>query len=420
MKNLRRAIEVWADWREIGQPTRMGTLFATPVRSKEIFEFHYDSQWLKGPQAQALDPELQLFTGPQHPSQTTFGIFLDSTPDRWGRFLLDRREAQQAREEDRPRRNLRDSDYLLGVFDEHRIGALRFRLEPNGPFLDDDRECASPPWTSLRQLEQASLQIQREDASSNPKYSKWLKMLIAPGGSLGGARPKAGVIDDNGHLWIAKFPSREDSHDQGAWEYVVHRLAQKSGIEVSPAQARTFSARHHSFLTQRFDRHQQSRRHFASALTLLQRTDGDDYTSGASYLELVEFIGQSGVRVAQDLEQLWRRIVFSMCVSNTDDHLRNHGFLLTPSGWVLSPAYDLNPNPRGHGLKLNVSEVENDQDLDLALEVAGYFRLTPAAARDIQAEVTKAVSSWRLEAAAQGLNRKEIEAMENAFRLVKT
>lgn len=417
----RRAVEVWADWLELGQPARLGTLFATAVRATESFEFAYDPEWLKSGRGQVLDPELQLYGGPQYPNQKqNFGVFLDSAPDRWGRFLQDRRERQTAQDEGRAAKRLRESDYLLGVYDEHRMGGLRFRLEPDGPFLDNNRDYASPPWTSLRELEQASLHLEREGASAEPNYRRWLRMLIAPGGSLGGARPKASVVDESGHLWIAKFPSRSDRWDGGGWELVAHSLAEKSGITVPAAQARRFNTPQHSFLTKRFDRRPDGGRiHYASALTMLGRSDGDDHTNGASYLELAELLIQHGSRTNADLEQLWRRIVFNVCISNVDDHLRNHGFLLTPSGWMLSPAFDMNPDPDGDGLKLNISEVDNAQELDLALDVAHYFRLPSLQAQRIAAEVVDVVSTWRSEAAAKGLGRPEIERMEEAFRVVK-
>jgi serine/threonine-protein kinase HipA len=418
--SVQRDIEVWADWEALGHPTRLGALTATPARNREIFSFEYDSGWLKSNQSLSLDPSLRLFTGPQYPSgeRGNFGLFLDSSPDRWGRFLMDRREAQAAREEGRTRQKLRESDYLLGVDDIQRMGALRFRTEPNGPFLDDNREFASPPWTSLRELENASLEIERQGAEKDSNYRKWLRMLIAPGGSLGGSRPKAGVMDPQGHLWIAKFPSRGDTLDWGIWELLLQRLAGKAGLVVSEAEARTFNTKRHTFLIRRFDRTTTGGRlHFASAMTLLDRSDGDDASTGASYLELAEFLMKQGAHADRDLEQLWRRIVFSICVSNADDHLRNHGFLLETEGWALSPAYDMNPDPDADGLKLNISDVENAQDLDLALEVADYFRVNAKRARAIVAEVVAVVKDWRSLAASFRISADEIELIEPAFRI---
>jgi serine/threonine-protein kinase HipA len=416
-----RTLEVWADWIGLEQPQRLGTLSASPARGKEIFSFEYDEGWLQSGEAQNLDPALRFFTGPQYPSadKRNFGLFLDSAPDRWGRFLMDRREAQIARDAGRPRQSLRESDYLLGVFDAHRMGALRFRLSLDGPFLDDNSAYASPPWTSLRELEQASLELERPGSEKDPHHRQWLRMLIAPGGSLGGARPKAGVVGPEGHLWIAKFPSRGDTTDWGGWEFVVHTLAQQAGISISEAQVRAFQPHRHTFLTKRFDRIGAGRIHFASALTLLGRTDGDDASHGASYLELAELLMKQGAQPEADLEQLWRRIVFSICVSNADDHLRNHGFLLTPQGWALSPAYDLNPDPYADGLKLNISEADNAQDLSLALEVADYFRVKGNRARAIVEDVTAAVRPWRTAAQSMGISSDEIAQMEPAFRAVE-
>jgi len=396
----------------------MGTLYATPVRGKEVFSFEYDKSWLKSPYAQILDPDLGLFSGPQYvrEEKNNFGLFLDSSPDRWGRVLMQRREAQQAKTEGRPSRTLLESDYLLGVYDGHRMGGLRFRLSKDTPFLDDHADMAAPPWTKLRDLEFASLQLERDNAEKDSDYLKWLKMLIAPGGSLGGARPKASVTDEDGHPWIAKFPSRRDEINIGKWEYLVSLLAQKAGIEMSQSQAMNFSGEYDTFLTKRFDRTASGERiHFASAITLLGKKDGDGSDTGVSYIEIAEFIIRNGARVNKDLEQLWRRIVFYICVSNVDDHLRNHGFLLTENGWVLSPAYDINPVPTGGGLHLNISKDDNTQDIGLALSVAHYFRVKKERAEDIVNEITTVVRTWQIFARQLKLPSREIELMQNAF-----
>jgi len=418
-KPSQRQIYVYADWVGLMCPTLMGKLSAIISRGKEIFSFEYDVQWLKN-HDHILDPSLQLFGGSQYApeSQENFGIFLDSSPDRWGKVLMRRREAQLAREEDRKEKKLLESDYLLGVHDQHRMGALRFCAELGGTFLDNNADYASPPLTSLRELEQASLALEREDAEKNPAYSRWLKMLIAPGGSLGGARPKASVIDTKKHLWIAKFPSINDEYDVGAWEMVVYKLAKRAGIEMAIAELRQFNSKHHTFLSKRFDRNEKNERiHFASAMTMLRRLDGDDASKGVSYLELAEFITQQGAQPTRDLEQLWRRIVFYICVSNIDDHLRNHGFILSASGWELSPAFDLNPIAGGDGLKLNISETDNSQDLQLAKEVAEYFRIKSDCADEIIQKVVKAVKNWRKEADAIGIPVSEQNRMEPAFRV---
>jgi len=415
-----RAIEVWADWAGLGQARAMGVLYATPGRGKEIFSFEYTAEWLDGGYSQSLDPSLLMYPGPQYlpADKPNFGLFLDSSPDRWGRMLMDRREAQASRAEARPRRPLHESDYLLGVFDGHRMGALRFRLDANGPFLDDNEKFASPPWTSLRDLEYASLQLEREDALEQPEYAKWLRLLIAPGSSIGGARPKASVLDDQQRLWIAKFPSRNDAYDIGGWEFLVHDMARDAGLRVAPAAARKFNTTHTTFLTQRFDRTQAGRRlHFASAMTLLGYSDGADGSTGASYLELAELLMERGAHPNRDLEELWRRIVFSICVSNVDDHLRNHGLLLEPDGWSLSPAYDINPTAYGNGLTLNISEQDNSQDLDLVREVAEYFRIKPGVADTIIETVVEVVRQWRSRASRQGLSASEQDRMEAAFRV---
>lgn len=419
-KPTQRYIYVYADWVGLVQPTLMGVLSATPSRGKEIFSFEYNVDWLKNSNAQVLDPFLQLYTGTQYAptDQENFGLFLDSSPDRWGRILMNRREAQLAREEGRNEKRLIESDYLLGVHDQHRMGALRFRLDRGGSFLDDNDRYASPPLASLRELEHASLALEKEGVEKDPAYSKWLQMLIAPGGSLGGARPKASVIDTHQHLWIAKFPSANDANDIGAWEMVVYKLAKRAGVTMAEANLQKFNSHHHTFLSKRFDRTDNGKRiHFVSAMTMLKRSDGDDASKGVSYLELAEFIMKQGAQPEQDLEQLWRRIVFYICVSNVDDHLRNHGFLLQPQGWILSPAFDVNPVAHGNGLKLNISETDNSQNLELAKEVAEYFRIKPNRADKIIQEVVCAVTYWQKEADFIRVRTSEQQRMASAFQV---
>lgn len=394
----------------------MGWLHAAPSRGKEIFSFEYDRAWLGSDHALVVDPGLRLHHGPQHaPSgRDNFGVFLDSSPDRWGRVLLQRREAQRARAQKRREMPLLESDCLLGVYDLHRLGGLRFR-SAGGPFLDDNSELASPPWTSLRELEQASLQLERVGVERDPSYGKWLSMLIAPGRSLGGARPKASVLDTKGRLWIAKFPSDNDTNDIGAWESVAHALARKAGVVVADGERKRFGKKHHTFLSRRFDRTDAGGRiHFASAMTMLDRGDGE---GGASYIDLAGVLTQHGAHAPRDLEQLWRRIVFFVCISNVDDHLRNHGFLLERKGWALAPAYDMNPVAHGDGLTLNISETDSAQDLDLVVEVAKHFRVKAARAKEIGGEVRTAVGGWRAEAKRAGIARAEQDRMAGAFRL---
>lgn len=414
-----KEIWVYMDHSESDTPIPMGVLHSEVLRSKEVFSFESDSEWLKHKEFRALDPDLAQFAGKQYlpADKSNFGLFLDSAPDRWGRMLMRRREAIEARRQGRPPRVLTEADYLLGVYDGNRMGALRFKASPDGAFLDDRRELATPPWTSIRDLEYASLQLEREELQEDAEYARWLDMLIAPGSSLGGARPKANILDHDGNLWIAKFPSGHDTKDMGAWEAVTAELARRCGVEMSECRAQRFSGRQHTFLTERFDRMGARRIHFASAMTLLGYTDGADAATGVSYLELAEWIGRHCDCVAQNLEQLWRRIVFNVAVSNCDDHLRNHGFLLTSRGWMLSPAYDINPDELGMGLKLNISENDNSLDFELVLSVASYFGVDAKHADRILKEVRAAVTQWREVAAAYGIPRSEQEMIAGAFKV---
>lgn len=420
MPENQRTISVFADWQDLPQETLLGVLTATQLRGKEIFSFAYDKQWLKSADntIHPLDPDLQFYAGHQYlnDEKGNFGMFMDSSPDRWGRLLMRRREAAMARMENRKETALFETDYLLGVYDEHRMGAIRFKTEVEGVFLNDNKAMAAPPFTSLRELEQASLHLEKEDSIDDPDYLKWLNMLMAPGSSLGGARPKASVLDPNNRLWIAKFPSNYDDRDVGAWEMVVHELAHKAGVTMAAAMIQKLGSRHHTFITKRFDRTDHNKRiHFASAMTLLGYADGTDHHDWVSYLHLAEFISRNGANIEADLEQLWRRIVFNICVTNTDDHLRNHGFLLTNRGWTLSPAYDLNPVETGVGLKLNISENDNTLDVALAQSVAPYFRLKANKAKEIAKEVQQAVAQWQIIATNYKIGKAEQARMARAF-----
>jgi len=298
------------------------------------------------------------------------------------------------------------------------MGALRFKASPNGPFLNDNRDMATPPWTSLRELEYASLQLEKDDSVEDPDYLKWLNLLTAPGSSLGGARPKASVLDKNNHLWIAKFPSRNDDVDIGGWEMVAHDLAVNSGINMPGATVRKFSGNQYTYISNRFDRQPGNQRiHFASAMTMLGRKDGDNYGSGLSYLDIAGFIIQCGDKnhVDNDLQELWKRIAFNICVKNTDDHLRNHGFLLGKNGWRLSPAFDINPVPTGTGLTLNISDDDNSLDLNLALDVAEFFRLETNTAKETIDNIKKNIRKWRRIASRYGLSKREQDLMSAAF-----
>ncbi len=417
--NTRKEILVYASWIGLKEPTLLGTLYSDKVRGNEIFSFEYSKRWLESKFAQVIDPELQLFSGPQYlnSNKNNFGIFLDSSPDRWGRVIMQRREAIIARQENRQVKTLMESDYLLGVYDENRVGGLRFKEDADGSFLNQDEKLAAPLWTSITELQEASLKFEKDEDTTDSEHLKWLNMLIAPGSSLGGARPKASIMDSAGELWIAKFPSVNDTKDIGGWEMVTYNLAKECGLNVAEAKVEKFSNQYRTFLIKRFDRVKKERIHFASAMTMLGYKDGTDYISGVSYLEIVDFITKYGANVNEDLKELWKRIVFSISVSNTDDHLRNHGFILTEKGWTLSPAFDINPNETGTGLSLNISANDNSLNFELAIEVAEYFRLETDESANIIADIKGKVSGWKAAASKYGISKLEISMMEKAFKV---
>lgn len=385
-----------------GEPL-IGSLYAEYVRGEELFSFEYADSWLSNPDAlQFLDPDLQFYRGRQYvPSEKKlFGIFTDSCPDRWGRTLLKRRE----------KRRLFESDFLLGVEDVGRSGGLRFKLSEKGPFLSNSGDLATPPFEKLRELENAVSAVE----SDNAPNEKWLHELLAPGSSLGGARPKATVADADGSLWIAKFPSKHDSFDFGAWEMVVHNLSKKCGLNVPEAKLLKVSDRGSIFLIKRFDRDGDKRIHFVSAMALLGKVDGE--SDSVSYLDILQFIREKSEQPEKDSLELWKRIAFNVAVSNTDDHLRNHAFILGKKGFALSPLYDVNPNPEGECLSLNINENDSSLSFDLVLETASFYGLTKSKAKQELNVLRKIVTDeWRSFAKKYGISRNSQKMMEPAF-----
>lgn len=407
-------IYVYAHWVGMPEPQIIGTLSAHFAKGKKAFSFEYDKQWLKSGNQFLLDPDIQLYSGQQFPNnKENFGVFLDSMPDTWGRTLMKRRVAQQAKENNEKAPTLYDIDYLLGVYDESRMGALRFKTKLDGPFLDNNNETPTPPWSSVRELQQAANSFENDE--NNEEAKKWLAILMAPGSSLGGARPKANILDENKELWIAKFPSKNDTIDKAAWEYLAYLLAKKAGINMAPCRIEKIAGNYNTFFTKRFDREKGERIHFASAMTMTGNNEDTIRDNTASYLDLAEFISNYGTNIEDNLHQLWRRIIFNIAISNTDDHLRNHGFILSNEGWILSPAYDLNPSIDKDGLALNIDTDNNALNFELAKTVGVYFRLDENQMNAIINEVLESVSKWKEIATKIGISRSEQELMGKAF-----
>lgn len=395
-----------------GASRRAGRLWVTSSRGRESTTFEYDPEWLGFAERFALDPALQLYAGPFHTraGQALFGAIGDSAPDRWGRTLLARAERQRAKAERRSPRALRELDYLLGVSDEARQGALRFKADDDGPFLAESGGASVPPLVELPRLLHAATRVLDAEETAED-----LRLLLAPGSSLGGARPKASVRAPDGALLIAKFPAKADDYDVVRWEAASLTLARKAGIAVPESRMETVLKRE-VLLVRRFDRAGSQRVPFLSAMSALGANDREL----RSYLEIADALRPIGAAVAEDLAALWRRIVFNVLISNTDDHLRNHAFIYAgPRGWRLSPAYDLNPVPTDVKPRVLSTAITEDRDvtasLEHALEVAPHFGLAAAAARRVVGEVHAAVRTWRQEAARCGVGAAEIERMETAF-----
>lgn len=413
MSTEKTDIFVYAHWIGMSEPKCIGILSAQRAKGKKAFSFEYDQYWLHSKEQLLLDPDIGWYSGQQYPNKKeNFGVFFDSMPDTWGRTLMKRRAAQNAKAGSKPT-ILYDIDFLLGVHDECRMGALRFKLDKEGHFLDNNIHSAIPPMSSIKELQYAAKIL--ESDKDNEAVKKWLAILIAPGSSLGGARPKANVRDEKGELWIAKFPSQSDLIDKAAWEFLAYRLALMAGIEISESRIEKISGRHHTFFTKRFDRNKSERIHFASAMTMTGNNEDTLKEKTASYLDIAEFIQYFGAQNKQDLHQLWRRIVFNIAISNTDDHLRNHGFVLTEKGWILSPAYDLNPSVDKNGLSLNIDTENNALDFNLAKSVGEYFHLLPDQMEKITNDVFSAIRIWKEIAQEIGISRAEIEIMAPAF-----
>lgn len=409
----KRNIWVYAQWQGMAEAKCIGMLTAQQARGKTAFSFLYDPEWLEQKEQFLLDPDIEWFQGQQHPfGKENFGVILDSMPDTWGRTLMKRRAAQGAFENGNTKTNLYEIDFLLGVHDESRMGGLRFKLNQDGPFLNNSK-LSIPHWAKIKELQHAAHEIELNDDEVEVK--QWLDILIAPGSSLGGARPKANILDEENHPWIAKFPSNTDNTDKAAWEYLAYQLALDAGINMSSSKLEKISGKFHTFFTKRFDREDGERIHFASAMTMTGNNEDTIRDKAGSYLEIAEFIQFHGSNIASNLEQLWRRIVFNITISNTDDHFRNHGFIVKNNGWHLSPAYDINPSIYKNGLALNIDMDNNALDLGLAKSVGTFFQLNTQKMNSIIKEVEIAVSSWRKIANQIGISRTEQEKMAKAF-----
>lgn len=398
-------LDVVLDDATLGPAQAIGSLRCERHGSNEAIAFEYRRDYLEQRQSVAIAPDLPLVGGPSWPGhgQALFGIFRDISPDRWGCMLMERREALEARETKRRVRRLSEWDFLAGVDDCTRMGALRLR-QPGPPHAwVDERAHSAPPATRLRELEAIARELGREGAEKRPEYAQWLAQLVAPGTSLGGARPKATFADEHGALWLAKFPAHDDRRDVGAWEYLAWHLAGAAGVTVPDARLLRFGRGYRSFAVRRFDRDGGSRRLYASAMTLTGRGDGE----GGSYLDIAQAIQRHGdpAGIGADLAQLYRRIAFSILVGNRDDHLRNHGFLRAPGGWRLAPAFDINPNPDKREHALAIDAHDPSPSLANLRATCAYYRLAETQAKTIEAEVRDAVATWPATAATLKLPR---------------
>jgi len=402
-------IWVWLDDPAFGPLQHIGILSRGDRGS---VRFAYEPTWLKHAHAFPLDPELDLTSGEFFPGNSNFGAFMDSCPDRWGQILMKRREVVEAKEEGRTPRTLGPWEFLLGVQDCTRMGALRFSQPGEQIFLADEA-LSAPPVARIAELQAVAFELTKKKQDDIGKIKEWLKVLVAPGSSLGGARPKANLVDEDGSLWIAKFPSADDDYDVGVWEKLLQDLALKCGITVPESRLMQIGTGYHTFLVKRFDRQSGNRRFFASAMTMLGHVDTED----ASYLELAEFIATYGEadHIARDLEELFTRVVFNVATANRDDHLRNHGFIRSPEGWRLAPAFDMNPSFKKDEHVLSLNLYNRQPDLEIVLSTAEYYRLNISHAQKIVSDVCNVVRGWKDRARKLGLSTQECLEAEQIF-----
>ena len=409
-----KTLYVYADFDWLAEPMLVGELGYESLRGSDSYAFKFDNDWLRQYGSLFLSADINNYPGQQYtqPGHDIFGCFGDALPDRWGRLLLNRREQILATEERRPIRRLSSFDYLIGIDDFSRMGGFRFKTIPDGDFINCDSHLRIPPLADLRSLVAASMEIEKSEEQNRLPEMKWIQQLVHPGSSLGGARPKAGVRGTDGCLYVAKFPSRNDDYDVSLWEHLSHLLAKKAGVNAAETSVISTGEKYHALLSKRFDRTADGRRiHFASAMTLLGLTDGSDAQTGNGYLDIVDFILQSCCDVENNLRQLYRRVAFNIAIGNTDDHFRNHGFLLTPKGWILSPAYDLNPTSNEYQ-SLLINSSTNKSDLNLLLGSSEEYMIGKDEASKIIQEVTNAIKGWRRMAASLGIAKREMELLE--------
>lgn len=408
---------VYADFDWLKEPALMGELSYESLRGEDSYGFSFDEEWLRRAGELFLSADLNNYPGVQYTAAgcDIFGCFSDALPDRWGRTLLNRREQLLAQEEGRPLRRLSSFDYLLGIDDYSRMGGFRFKERADADFINSTPTLRVPPLANIRDLEFAARQIEQSEQQNELPDKKWIAQLIQPGSSLGGARPKASVIDTDGLLCVAKFPSHQDDYDAELWEHLSHMLAKRAGISVAETRVQQTSDRRHTLISQRFDRTRSGKRiHFASAMTLLGLHDGDNATNGHGYLDIVDFIIRYGADVDNNLRELYRRVAFNICIGNSDDHFRNHGFLLTPKGWTLSPAYDLNPTLSRHQ-SLLITATSNEADLSLLGDASEEYMLSRPIADSIISEVCNALKDWQTLASQLGVPKREIASFADRW-----
>ena len=392
-----KKITVYADFDFLVAPQEIGVLGYEHIRGKDHFVFEYSHQWLKRYGGILLSGDLINVPSLQHPrgNDNVFGFVKDSFPDRWGRLLLDRRERLTAQSEGRPTRILTNYDYLIGIEDFTRMGGIRYKEDGVDDYINVSTKYLVPPIENLRALSDACHEIELAEERNELPEQRWLDQLIDPGSSLGGARPKANVVDIEGTLYIAKFPSKKDLENTELIEHFSHQLAAKAGINVAKTRTIKISKDRDLLLSERFDRTKDGRRiHFASALSLLGLDDGAGSSTGNGYLDIVDFILQGCTEVRQNLRELYRRVAFNVMFGNTDDHFRNHGFLLTPKGWTLSPAYDINPGAKTHQCLL-IDSYSEQSDINALLSASENYMLERQEANEIIEEVRAAIKDWR-------------------------
>lgn len=411
-----KKLYVYADFDWLKDIELIGELGYESILDIDSYSFKFAESWILKYNAINLSDDLNNHPSVQYtqPHKGIFRCFTDVLPDKWGHTLLLHHEQILALEKNKPIHHLSSFDFLTDIDDFFRIGGFRFKETPDGEFINTEKSFRIPPLTDLWELITASKKIEKSEEANSLPEKRWITQLVQSASSLGGKRPKSNIVDTDRSIYVAKFPSLKDDYDVELWEHFCHLLAKNAGINAAETMVIATNNKNHTLLSRRFDRTDDGKRiHFASAMTLLDLNDENDTTQN-SYLDIVDFILSNCIDVDTNLRELFRRVAFNICIGNSDDHFRNHGFLLTSKGWTLSPAFDMNPTSNNHQ-SLLINNNTNKSDLSILFNSCKEYMLTPEVAKEIINDVVEAVKNWQTLANKLGIAKCEINLFKKVF-----